>query len=93
VGENAVGAAIRAAYLGLKQRGGKVFVFQSGLPSTGPGVLRSRDDGNAIGTDKEKALFASQDPFYPKVRQFLVLRHLFSTSFSPLFLFFRFSPI
>ena len=80
-----MGAAIRAAYLGLKQRGGKVFVFQSGLPSTGPGVLRARDDGSAIGTEKEKALFVSQDPYYPKVSPVSIVS---SSSSFPLLLIF-----
>jgi len=69
VSENCLGAAIRAAGLGLKDRGGKVFVFQATLPNAGPGVLRPREDAAALGTEKEKALFLPQDQFYTKLGQ------------------------
>jgi len=69
VSENCLGAAIRAACLGLKDRGGKVFVFQAALPNAGPGILRPREDPTAAGTEKEKALFLPQDQFYPKLGQ------------------------
>jgi protein transport protein SEC24 len=39
-------------------------VFQSCLPTIGPGSLKHREDPKLYGSDKEKGLFAPQDPYY-----------------------------
>lgn len=44
--------------------GGQVNIFQSSLPTFGPGALKHREDSKLYGTDKEKTLFSPQDPFY-----------------------------
>eukprot|EP00042_Codosiga_hollandica_P047345 m.511602 g.511602 ORF g.511602 m.511602 type:complete len:1116 (-) comp57429_c0_seq1:250-3597(-) len=65
--EPVFGAAVQAAYLAAKDTGGRVVVFQSGLPNSGPGKLKKRDDPAALGTPKEKLLYAPQDSFYTKL--------------------------
>ncbi|KAG0169868.1 COPII coat Sec23p-Sfb3p heterodimer component [Apophysomyces sp. BC1021] len=59
-----LGAAIKGASLSLKVTGGKLCVFQSVLPTIGPGTLKNRDDSKLYGTDKENKLFTPQDDFY-----------------------------
>jgi protein transport protein SEC24 len=44
--------------------GGQINLFQSCLPTVGPGALRTREDQKLYGTDKEKTLFTSQDALY-----------------------------
>ncbi|KAK1288191.1 Protein transport protein Sec24-like CEF [Acorus calamus] len=43
VAESAFGAAIKASFLAIKPTGGKLFVFQSVLPSVGIGALSARE--------------------------------------------------
>ncbi|KAM0787449.1 hypothetical protein ACM66B_003529 [Microbotryomycetes sp. NB124-2] len=62
--EAAIGGPIKAAMLALKQFGGQINVFQTSLPTIGPGTLKHREDNKLYGTDKEKTLFVPQDPFY-----------------------------
>lgn len=47
-----------------KSIGGQVNIFQTSLPTIGPGALKHREDSKLYGTDKEKTLFVPQDPFY-----------------------------
>lgn len=47
-----------------KGNGGQVNIFQTSLPTTGPGALKHREDNKLYGTDKEKTLFVPNDPFY-----------------------------
>lgn len=55
VAESAFGAAIKASFLALKPTGGKLFVFQSVLPSIGIGSLSSREaEGRANVSSSEK---------------------------------------
>src|SRR5690606_5320032 len=49
-------------------RGGRAFFFQACLPSSGPGALAPREDMKALGTDRERQFFLSQDDYYKKVR-------------------------
>lgn len=60
-------SAVQAAALALKSTGGKVSVFQSSLPSLGPGVLKNRDDPKVYGQEREKGLFQPQDTFYTQL--------------------------
>ncbi|KAI8368227.1 Sec23/Sec24 trunk domain-containing protein [Radiomyces spectabilis] len=59
-----LGASAKASLLALAQTGGKLCIFQTLLPSKGPGALKNRDDPKLYGTDKENTLFKPQDIFY-----------------------------
>ncbi|KAI9183872.1 COPII coat Sec23p-Sfb3p heterodimer component [Blastocladiella emersonii ATCC 22665] len=62
--ESAFGAVAQAVVNYLEDRGGRVLMFHTSLPTFGPGTLKNREDPKLYGTDKEKALFQPQDPFY-----------------------------
>ncbi|KAG0317714.1 COPII coat Sec23p-Sfb3p heterodimer component [Dissophora globulifera] len=62
--EPVIGAVVQAVRMALESRGGKLIIFQTALPTFGPGALRHRDDSKLYGTDKEKTLYAPQDDFY-----------------------------
>ncbi len=47
--------------------GGRIIAFQTGLPSSGPGKLKKREDPAALGTPKEKLLYTPQDNYYTKL--------------------------
>jgi protein transport protein SEC24 len=47
-----------------KRIGGQLNIFQSSLPTVGPGALKHREDPKVYNTEKEKTLFAPADPFY-----------------------------
>lgn len=47
-----------------KATGGQVNIFQTSLPTIGPGALKHREDNKLYGTDKEKTLFIPADAFY-----------------------------
>lgn len=59
-----LGAAVRSGIEAMKDAGGKLMVFASTLPTTGPGNLKARDDSKLYGTDKEKSLLTPADTFY-----------------------------
>ncbi|KAJ3013003.1 COPII coat Sec23p-Sfb3p heterodimer component [Thoreauomyces humboldtii] len=67
--EPALGAAVQAAHAALKEHGGKVSVFQTALPTFGPGMLKNREDAKMFGTDKERTLYEPQEYFWPKLGQ------------------------
>ncbi|OMH83270.1 Protein transport protein Sec24C [Zancudomyces culisetae] len=62
--EPAMGAVTQVVLEALKGRGGKLFMFQTALPTLGPGSLKNRDDAKLHNTDKEKTLYVPQDSFY-----------------------------
>ncbi|KAF9114504.1 COPII coat Sec23p-Sfb3p heterodimer component [Mortierella sp. AM989] len=62
-----IGAVVQAVHAALENRGGKLIVFQTSLPTYGPGALKQRDDSKLYGTDKERTLYAPQDDFYRKL--------------------------
>ncbi|KAF9996349.1 COPII coat Sec23p-Sfb3p heterodimer component [Modicella reniformis] len=62
--EPVIGAVVQAVRLALEKRGGKLILFQTALPTFGPGALRFRDDSALYGTEKEKQLYAPQDDFF-----------------------------
>lgn len=69
IGEAAMGGPIKASLLALKNIGGQLNIFQTRLPTVGPGALKHRDEAKVQGTDKEKTLFVPQDPFYRTVAE------------------------
>ncbi|KAI8594780.1 Sec23/Sec24 trunk domain-containing protein, partial [Dissophora ornata] len=67
--EPVIGAVVQAVRMALENRGGKLILFQTALPTFGPGALRHREDSKLYGTDKEKTLYAAQDDFYKKLAE------------------------
>ncbi|PON98273.1 Sec23/Sec [Trema orientale] len=66
--ESAFGPALKAAFMLMRQLGGKLLIFQNTLPSLGIGRLKLRgDDQRVYGTDKEHALRLPEDPFYKQM--------------------------
>ncbi|KAJ2345920.1 COPII coat Sec23p-Sfb3p heterodimer component [Coemansia sp. RSA 2618] len=62
--EPVLGAVVQAVHEALRGRGGKLFAFQTALPTFGPGSLKQRDDPKLHNTDKERTLYEPQDSFY-----------------------------
>ncbi|KAJ1853413.1 COPII coat Sec23p-Sfb3p heterodimer component [Coemansia sp. RSA 1822] len=62
--EPVFGAVVQAVHEALRGRGGKLFAFQTALPTFGPGSLKQRDDPKLHNTDKERTLYEPQDSFY-----------------------------
>jgi protein transport protein SEC24 len=62
--ESAMGAAVMAATILMKDIGGKLMVFTANLPSVGPGRLQNRDAPRMQGTPKENTLLQPTDRFY-----------------------------
>ncbi|KAI1310209.1 COPII coat Sec23p-Sfb3p heterodimer component [Mortierella claussenii] len=67
--EPVIGAVVQAVQAALESRGGKLIVFQTALPTFGPGALKHRDDSKLYGTDKERTLYAPQDDFYKNLAE------------------------
>ncbi|KAF9427642.1 COPII coat Sec23p-Sfb3p heterodimer component [Podila epigama] len=67
--EPVIGAVVQAVRMALENRGGKLMIFQTSLPTFGPGALKHRDDSKLYGTDKERTLYAPQDDFYRKLAE------------------------
>ena len=44
--------------------GGKLIIFQTSLPTFGPGSIKHREDPKLYNTDKERSLFGPQDSYY-----------------------------
>eukprot|EP01084_Bolivina_argentea_P000920 1683_1 len=61
------GAALYAATQVLNECGGKVIAQQTSLPNVGVGSLSFRDGVEVMGTDKERDLYVSANPFYPQL--------------------------
>ncbi|KAG0377736.1 COPII coat Sec23p-Sfb3p heterodimer component [Mortierella sp. AD032] len=64
-----IGAVVQAVRMALENRGGKLIMFQTALPTSGPGALKQREDSKLYNTDKERTLFAPQDDFYKKLAE------------------------
>ncbi|KAI7862769.1 Sec23/Sec24 trunk domain-containing protein [Spinellus fusiger] len=62
-----MGAAIQGAFEALKVSGGKLHLFQTVLPSMGPGALKHKEDDKPYATEKEKQFFQPQSPFYATI--------------------------
>ncbi|KAF9973898.1 COPII coat Sec23p-Sfb3p heterodimer component [Actinomortierella ambigua] len=67
--EPVIGAVVQAVRMALENRGGKLILFQTALPTFGPGALKHREDSKLYGTDKERQLYAPQDDFYKKLSE------------------------
>lgn len=57
--ENIGGFALKSAFYVMKELGGRVIWFTSGLPNQGQGKLVDRDLTGLVGTDQEQVLYAS----------------------------------
>jgi protein transport protein SEC24 len=66
--ESCLGTAVSIAVESLKETGGRVYVFASGLPSHGPGALRQRSE-TGVSVDKVNALLSPQGTFYSQLAQ------------------------
>ncbi|PKK64784.1 hypothetical protein RhiirC2_665880 [Rhizophagus irregularis] len=62
--ESVLGAVAEAAYMALSATGGKLIIFQTSLPTFGPGAIKHREDSKLYNTDKERSLFCPQDSYY-----------------------------
>ena len=59
--DNCLGAAMDAAFAVMSHIGGKMVVVTSGLPLSGRGKLKNREDVKLLGTDEEKSLYLPAD--------------------------------
>lgn len=58
---------VQAAFLVMGHVGGKLLLFQAGLPTLGPGKLKpSRDNLNLYNTDRESSLRNPEDLFFKR---------------------------
>lgn len=57
----------QASYLAMSHVGGKLLLFQAGLPSLGAGKVKpSRENLSLYNTDRESTLRNPEDPFFKK---------------------------
>ncbi|CAG8441458.1 9081_t:CDS:10 [Acaulospora colombiana] len=59
-----LGAVVKASHMALNEIGGKLVIFQTTLPTYGPGSIKHREDSKVYNTDKERLLFGPQDNYY-----------------------------
>jgi len=62
--QHCVGAVMQVALDALYETGGKVILFQTGMPSVGIGTLKNRMDPKILGTKDESKLFRGAVSFY-----------------------------
>ncbi|XP_073951009.1 protein transport protein Sec24A-like [Choristoneura fumiferana] len=65
-GPSALGAALQAAYKLMAPTGGRITVFQTCLPTVGPGALQPREDPNAR-SSKDVAHLNPATDFYKRI--------------------------
>ncbi|XP_022080960.1 protein transport protein Sec24A-like isoform X2 [Acanthaster planci] len=86
--QTALGPALQAALKLMSPTGGRVTVFQSGLPSLGQGALKSREDPNQRASSKSVANLGPAVDFYKKLsldfsaQQIACDMFLFSTQYT-----------
>lgn len=59
-----LGAALQGGQKVMEHCGGKMLMLVASRPSVGPGALRERGDGVALGTDRERAILRPDSTFY-----------------------------
>eukprot|EP00775_Hariotina_reticulata_P013331 gene13331-13460_t len=63
--DSAMGPALQAAFFVMGHVGGKLLLFQAGMPSLGAGKLKaSRENLNLYNTEREPTLRNPEDPFF-----------------------------
>lgn len=62
--DTCTGSALLAAQALMGHSGGKLCLFQSGLPILGVGALKPRENPRLIGTDREHMMLATEDAWY-----------------------------
>jgi len=62
----ATGPALQAAFLVMNHIGGKLLMFQHGVPSVGVGKLKARENLALYGTEREPTLRNPEDPFFKR---------------------------
>lgn len=62
--QSCTGAALSAAKRIMQQIGGKLFLFQTNLPTLGEGALKPRENPRLLGTDKEHMLLNCDESWY-----------------------------
>lgn len=67
--ESVIGPVVQAVRMALESRGGKLIMFQTALPTFGPGALRQREEARLYGTENEKQLYAPQGDFFQKLAE------------------------
>ncbi|KAL1921511.1 uncharacterized protein VTP21DRAFT_11227 [Calcarisporiella thermophila] len=64
ISDPAFGAAVQAAQQAMASTGGKLLIYLTSLPLSGPGTLKYRDDPKLYNTEGERKLFTPQDAWY-----------------------------
>lgn len=60
--ETCTGPALQAAFKVMSYTGGRLLLFQGGVPSLGVGKIKNRENASLYGTDREYTLRAPEDP-------------------------------
>eukprot|EP01025_Chloroclados_australasicus_P004026 TRINITY_DN1096_c0_g1_i2.p1 TRINITY_DN1096_c0_g1~~TRINITY_DN1096_c0_g1_i2.p1 ORF type:complete len:1056 (+),score=152.01 TRINITY_DN1096_c0_g1_i2:251-3418(+) len=65
--DSALGPALQAALMVISGIGGKLVVFQSGIPSLGAGKINNRENVKLYGSDREHVLRNPEDAFFKNI--------------------------
>lgn len=76
ISDSCLGCAIQAGYNIIQNVGGKMLIFQSVLPLKGLGALKHRESTTLLGTDKERILLNSSEPFYSRFADMCQKKHI-----------------
>lgn len=76
VSDSCLGNALQAGYNIIQNVGGKMLVFQSVLPLKGLGALKHRESSTLLGTEKERVLLNSAEPFYKTFSDLCQKKHI-----------------
>lgn len=64
--ETCTGPALQAAFKVMSYTGGRLLLFQGGVPSLGVAKVKNRENASLYGTDREYTLRTPEDPFWKK---------------------------